>query len=256
MITFSLRLAHLTISISSNLSSFSSHHGLTILHYSTFFPSSPLFCSVERTVLFILYMHINIIYIKSVTHTETHTTTDLDLSFSLHVRACAAWLISSLPSPSFLHNPVSTSITNGYTLGVGVPLLLNPPSSSSYRSTTSFMGQYLLLHYPVSHRVGSRPGSSVVTVADGGGRLPDDSVFEEDTVVVMSSMVLEGTRGCTLTLGMSVFGSTLSWPPKAPPWTSRRTKLDVPDLPLRRSEEEEEERQVLCLSLASFFYFS
>ena len=95
----------------------------------------------------------------------------------------------------------------------------------------------------------------MVTLPDGRDRIPDDGVLEEATVAVTSSMLLKGTPNCTLTLGMFLFGPTLSWPLKAPPWTSGRTKLEVADPLLRHSEEEEQERQVLYLSIASFFIY-
>ena len=208
------------------------------------------------------------------THTNTSTSHPFFFSFSLHA------------SPPFLHrhNLVPHKLTNGNGYStLGVPVLLNPLSSSSYSSITDIdtgtnanhplsfsfsqfpslpfllsisrsvinrhrlMGQYLSPNNWVSDRIRARPASTVAAMADGGALMPDDGGLEETTVALTSSRVLQGTCGCTLTLGMALFGATPSWP-------CGRTKLHRADAltPHTEEGEEEEEKQVRYLSIAFF----
>ena len=60
----------------------------------------------------------------------------------------------------------------------------------------------LLNKLMVSDRIGARPGSTGLAMADGGALMPDDAVSEEATVALTSSLVLQGTRGCTFIVGI------------------------------------------------------
>ena len=162
------------------------------------------------------------------------------------------WLLSlNLPSPTkhkfpSLHSLISSSLF--FTICKVLFLL---PFSGSLLNHHKLMAQYLLPDNWVSHTIAA---STVVAMADGGSRMPDDAASEVATVALTSSMVLKGTRGCNLTVGISLCGATLTWPPKAPPWASAtaRTKLHVAN-PLTRHYEEEE-RQVLYLSDPFLFF--
>ena len=165
-------------------------------------------------------------------------------SFSFHADASAASLIllSSLPSlPSLLTN--SNKLVCYYLS----PLLLNPPSScfSTYLLQTQLilyllclcmflsvpallsisgsllhryksMAQCPLPDNRVSDMIGARPGLRVVVIADSIVGMPDDAILEEGTVALTSSMVLQGTSGCTPYLVISPLGDTLSSLPPPP----------------------------------------
>ena len=165
---------------------------------------------------------------------RSQTQTKPILSPPLSLRAhTSAWLISPHTSPSFV-------------LWITLWLL----------NRHKLMAQYLSPNNRVSGWIEARPGSRVAAVADGGGQIPDDAVLEEARVALTCSMALHHTRGCTLTLGTALFGATLSWLPKAPPWPSdsERINLDVADpLTCHFEEEEKEERQVLYIYIFSIY---